>query len=702
MGRKKLLLITALAASLAGPTSVAVAQVSSLEYEALKAIYRACDGDNWAQPWDTTANNVGDLSSWPGVWQASGHVVNLVFFYQGLDGQLPEQAQNLAYLNELTILERGLEGIVPLSSWAGLRKCMVDMSFSGETSLGELRQLESVELYNSGTSEAWLSGSYAYDDLPSLNELSLLNFSPDLADLTAVPRLSSFVYENNDAAIDIGELLAKLNPESLERLGLRAKTITAMPSLAAATQLAVLELRMEQGAISSQELLEALNWDKLERLGLEADELAHGIPDLFINAVPMRELDIDASVSGTLPELSNDDSRIGSIRILGGSFNAPIPGSWQGMDSLRVLSLPGAALTGNFPAFLADLERLQVLDLQANGISGSIPASWSCDGFKLFDLSNNSLEGELARLPPASSMDDYRFSILDLASNMLSGSLPEGYQVDFYEFDLAENDFSGDLSHWTLEPGRNLIGFDISGNDFHGSLDWEFQEMSPYLGYFALAGNRVGSIPDFSASASLELLSVADNALRFGSLLPNAEFFLTEAYFWPQKPFAVADTAPVAYLGEPFALTAGDDAPGTRFRWFKDGEPLGPESESPALEIAEFGPAHAGLYVCQATHPDMPGLALSSQGIRPQPWTTDASGLSAPAVAVWPNPASDRLEVESPGAFQVRLLDLAGRALASASGRDRLALEVSTLPSGVYLLELRTASGAAYERVAVR
>jgi len=59
--------------------------------------------------------------------------------------------------------------------------------------------------------------------------------------------------------------------------------------------------------------------------------------------------------------------------------------------------------------------------------------------------------------------------------------------------------------------------------------------------------------------------------------------------------------------------------------------------------------------------------------------------------------------VEGPGPFQVRLLDLAGRALASASGRDRLALDVSTLPSGVYLLELRTArGGAAYERVAVR
>jgi len=67
--------------------------------------------------------------------------------------------------------------------------------------------------------------------------------------------------------------------------------------------------------------------------------------------------------------------------------------------------------------------------------------------------------------------------------------------------------------------------------------------------------------------------------------------------------------------------------------------------------------------------------------------------------SVWPNPATDVLHIESGTRLQqIRLLDMRGREAAppqpsATGGEERATIDVSALPSGLYLLQITDAEG---------
>lgn len=79
----------------------------------------------------------------------------------------------------------------------------------------------------------------------------------------------------------------------------------------------------------------------------------------------------------------------------------------------------------------------------------------------------------------------------------------------------------------------------------------------------------------------------------------------------------------------------------------------------------------------------------------------DASVLPA----VWPNPANDRLNLNTNGTELLgwRLIDASGREAASAntSGTARATVDVSSLPAGAYSVELRTREGFSRHAVVI-
>ena len=69
---------------------------------------------------------------------------------------------------------------------------------------------------------------------------------------------------------------------------------------------------------------------------------------------------------------------------------------------------------------------------------------------------------------------------------------------------------------------------------------------------------------------------------------------------------------------------------------------------------------------------------------------------SAGVLKVWPNPVSGRLHIEWPeeaGRVQVTVRDLLGRTLLQQADFSGMELEVSALPAGMYILQLRTNEG---------
>jgi len=731
-------------------------ELPQVEFESLKSIYKACDGGEHLgvfAGWDTTAN---DVAGWQGVTVVLGTVKTLrlgtnasandpsisfpnfheaMFEFGGLGTlqlmgdfgtRLPDDLGLCENLGVVTLYEGswGSEVFEDLSTLQSLLALQI-LGNRGDLLVPEGlgQSLTACQTLDFSIREGYHLGLPT--DLADMVALENLRISGDLQGSLpdmAASQLKALEIANDTALVPGGwdEFFALL-PTGLESLRLsslgRAESALPqdLPVFAQLQSLEILDCNLT-GPIPSS-IAQSQNLKKLWLNG----SFEGPIPSFIGQLQSLEDLGLSASqFSGQLPETLGNLANLKNLYLDGNNLEGEIPQSMSALTALEWLDLSGNAFTGGLEHLFNGTE-LFAIDVSDNQLSGTFPDVQNMEISRIY-AQNNNFSGDL----PIVNVTQWGTSSIDFSNNAFSGAIPSSYfSQKIGGLYLADNQLEGELEDLSLE---NYNALDLSGNNLSGDIStWRARESYAvsYTGYFlddndfygdlpvaiagtsqanlTLSGNRVSSIPDFSDSASLDFLSVADNALRFNSLLPNAEFFVTEAYFWPQKPFAVADTAPVAYLGEPFALTAGDDAPGTRFRWFKDGEPLGPESESPALEIAEFGPAHAGLYVCQATHPDMPGLALSSQGIRPQPWTTDASELSAPAVAVWPNPASGWLRVECPGPFEASLLDLAGRQLASQRGSDALTLELSALPAGLYLLRVLHPDGAtSLERVALR
>ena len=66
-------------------------------------------------------------------------------------------------------------------------------------------------------------------------------------------------------------------------------------------------------------------------------------------------------------------------------------------------------------------------------------------------------------------------------------------------------------------------------------------------------------------------------------------------------------------------------------------------------------------------------------------------------IRTYPNPFSDRLAIQSTGAFEVTLTDAQGRVVLEASGTDKIEVSTSDLPSGSYFITLRSGFGVGTE-----
>ena len=99
----------------AGEVSVYCAhqgQISAPECEALRALFLNTNGDSWTENSDWLDEERGPCD-WYGVICESGHVVNIHLDENGLEGILPAELGNLAYLQRLTLHRNRLSGSIP-------------------------------------------------------------------------------------------------------------------------------------------------------------------------------------------------------------------------------------------------------------------------------------------------------------------------------------------------------------------------------------------------------------------------------------------------------------------------------------------------------------------------------------------------------------------------------------------------------------
>ncbi|KAL3628490.1 hypothetical protein CASFOL_027536 [Castilleja foliolosa] len=125
------------------------------------------------------------------------------------------------------------------------------------------------------------------------------------------------------------------------------------------------------------------------------------------------------------------------------------------LSNLKNLYLYNNSLLGDISSDFGNLRDLQILDLSSNGLMGEIPKSLSLlSNLRILRLRDNALSGNI----DTAFINNASLVVLDLSSNNIDGPLPEWNddkkQIFFTAIQLADNLLSGSVP----ESWNNLIG----------------------------------------------------------------------------------------------------------------------------------------------------------------------------------------------------------------------------------------------------
>ncbi|KAF8057645.1 FUM1 [Scenedesmus sp. PABB004] len=287
-------------------------------------------------------------------------------------------------------------------------------------------------------------------------------------------------------------------PRSLTMLGLGGNLSGTLPDDYPARLPRLRALSLDGNPLLGGPLPESwADWSSLEELNLADCALTGALPAAWGAGALARRLRVALlggnRLSGPLPESWSGMTSLRLLQLVDNPLlGGPLPRTWWGnMLSLRSLNLGSANLTGGLPDELAawaahypaDGSRggITELDLHGNALAGSLPAAWRGFGCKgTLDLSGNALTGEL----PAEWVS---FSAVNLDSNKLTGPLPSltGW-ASMGSLSASDNRLSGKLpSGLGAWKGYTLV---VARNNLTGPLPAAWAGM-PNLGALDLSGN---------------------------------------------------------------------------------------------------------------------------------------------------------------------------------------------------------------------
>ncbi|XP_022752086.1 probable LRR receptor-like serine/threonine-protein kinase At4g37250 [Durio zibethinus] len=206
------------------------------------------------------------------------------------------------------------------------------------------------------------------------------------------------------------------------------------------------------------------------------------------------------------PGNSNDTSRVTGLSLPNCQLLGSIPSNLGMIQHLENLDLSNNSLNGSLPFSIFNATQLRFLDLSNNLITGVIPETIGrLVHLQSLNLSNNALAGTL----PSTLTTIPNLTVVSLKKNHFSGNLPTGFQ-SVQVLDLSSNLLSG-----SLPPnfgGNNLKYMSVSYNTLSGVIPPEFAEKIPGNATIDLSFNNLtGEIPDSVVFRNQESKSFSGN-----------------------------------------------------------------------------------------------------------------------------------------------------------------------------------------------
>ncbi|GJM92074.1 hypothetical protein PR202_ga08502 [Eleusine coracana subsp. coracana] len=469
-----------------------------------------------------------------------------------LSGHVPDWIRNWVDLHDISLAQNMFHGPLPSLSLQHLVSFSAGSNMLSGSIPAELCQsnsLKSLVLHNNNLTgdimeafkecknltELDLLGNHLHGEIPDyLDELPLVKLDlPTLLKIVKKLWKSSTLLEiclsYNQLTGSIPESIGGLS--SLQRLQIDGSYLEGpIPrSLGGLKNLTNLSLRGNR--LSGDIPLELFNCRNLVTLDLSSNNLTGHIPSAISQLSFLNSLDLSYNVlSGAIPaeicvgfenEAHPDSEFFQHHGFLDLSYNrltGHIPTTIKDCAMVTVLNLQGNFLSGTIPPELGALANLTTINLAFNALVGPM-LPWPAPLLQLqgLFLSNNRLDGSI---PSNISQILPKIAVLDLSSNVLTGTLPKSLLCKDYltRLDVSNNSLSGQIPFLCpkeKQSSSSLLFFNASSNHFSGNLDGSISNFTQLSSLDIHNNSLNGSLPsELSDLSSLNYLDLSSNGFH--------------------------------------------------------------------------------------------------------------------------------------------------------------------------------------------
>lgn len=386
--------------------------------------------------------------------------------------------------------------------------------------------------------------------------------------------------------------------------------------------------------------------------------------------------------------------------------------------------------TNQLNAFLQNFPKLKVLNLANFGLTQIPNNVATLSHLESLNLSNNPISANFSSLQPLSSLRNLDFSGTQLTA------IPSAFSslTQLTSLNLSHNLFSNNYSaplasltkiEWlSLENNamtslpveisglHNLVHLNVSRNKISGGLsslasltnleqiflDYNLLETFPEellplqkLQMLSLIGNQIsGEIPENSPA----VLLLENNRFSLASIENFYDEHQTMADFTYSPQRYDQEKTVYALVGTQTTLDQSLSGSDFTFSWYKNLGELTPVTTQ-NYHINHVEETDFSVYTCEALYLKIKGEIPFQLSFFREPITLEDESLNTEevikSIKIYPNPTSDYLNIDTKNVkFETaHIFDLSGKKILTTSAKR---IDVRNLPSGAYLISLKTTS----------